>query len=197
MEIEQYNNGINDELIDQCLNQYHGTAADLIASGLNRFAGRFNVISLNARSVKSLRKFEQLLELVDRFENLIDVWAISETNFDSNSDIYEIPGYDSVLCSRGGRGGGGIVVYIRQGIKYSIVERTDSFYGFVDLRIEFSNSSIKSINLLTYYRPPNTNVKDFLDILEETLISCAAKPVLIVGDFNLDVFSRRTDNGVA
>jgi len=138
MGIEQFNNGINDELSDRCLNQYHGTAADLIASGLDSFTGRFNVISLNARSVKSLRKFEQLLELVDRFESVI-----SETNFDNNSDIYKIPGYDSVLCSRAGRGGGGLIVYIRQGIKNSVIKRADSFYGFIDLVIEFPNSSIK------------------------------------------------------
>ena len=60
---------------------------------------------------------------------------ISETWLTFDNPLVEIPGYSFVSNHRTFKGGGGVALYIRDGLKFSI--RDDLFLDPLRLRIDF------------------------------------------------------------
>lgn len=72
----------------------------------------FNVISINARSVASISKFNRFRNEISKFSKLPAIIAIQETWFSSQMlNLYSIFGFDAVNCSRSD-GFGGTTIYI-------------------------------------------------------------------------------------
>ncbi len=139
-------------------------------------------IHLNARSL--LPKISELKIVAQR--TTAAVISISETWLDetiTNQEI-QIDNY-SVVRSDRSRNGGGVCMFIRNDIAFSILE---------DLKIEDMESifveillpKTKPIVIGTCYRPPKQTC--FLDLLQQTLNKIRPDlEQIILGDFNIDL----------
>ncbi len=189
------NFNVNEIFENYCSNEYYETVSNLCNSGAKDVNGRFSVVSLNMRSMRSVEKFEELLGLVQKLKD-VSIWAISETNIENCKDFYNIPGYNSVFCNRVGRSGGGAVLYIKVGIRFEVLRQEDDFFNCVGIRVTNEDPKLRTLDIYLIYRPPNTNVANFLDSFEEIVSSCNGKPALLVGDINFDLNKRQTDTNV-
>ena len=130
---------------------------------------------------------------------ILTVIAMSETWFsDIIIDFYNMQGYKHEYIYRKDRKGGGVFLYIKEIIQYSVIN--DIFKNneliespFRELSDICSSSGKKSI-IGVVYRPPNTSIEKFNEILEDTL--CKLKPHqksdYITGDFNINLFNSET-----
>lgn len=115
----------------------------------------FKVASLNVNNL--LAHFDESRILLA--ENPLDILAINETNNEVHVKGYEIVRRD--LLSDGD-GGGGICLYIRTSINYSI--RTDlHMQNLENLCIEIRKGRTAPFLVVTWYRPPDTRVDIFND----------------------------------
>lgn len=112
--------------------------------------------------------------------------AISETwlNPEIDSDLFKIEGYTFLRKDRGTRGGG-VGLFIKNEIKYSILQTNNE--------IEQLWVSVKISNVMylvgVIYRPPNLECNTFLNSFENTVVSELPnnfKNLYCLGDFNID-----------
>ena len=160
----------------------------------------FSLCHINIRSMKAnLTSFEICLQNLE-FE--FSVIGITETWLtDSNSDLYNINGFNFVETHRTGRSGGGVGIFLRNNILYQI--RSD-----LTLNNEFSESIFieidkdlftKNRNIIigVIYRPPNADLKLFNDDINELLdtLEREHKYCYLVGiyDINLLNYSKHAE----
>lgn len=137
-----------------------------------------NVKSLSAK-INELRIFIK--------QNEIDVLTISETWLNENIPTANvtIDDYIFVRCDRDYRGGG-VGVYIKKNIKYSLFSASTNTINQIWLAIEASNTKLV---VGTSYRPPKMNIKLFLNEIETALslvLPCSDR-IFCLGDFNIDL----------
>ena len=113
--------------------------------------------------------------------------AVSETWFKTkHSDAQvSLSGFRVVRANRGGgRRAGGVALYLRNGIRYKVVERSTPTsvvdYLFVELRLPFP------VLICVIYNPPDVDGFSIYGPLLEPLIS-KYPDILVLGDFNHDV----------
>ena len=101
---------------------------------------------------------------------------------------------------RAGRTGGGVSIFIRSGLAF---KRRDDLCVMSDnmecLFVELHSSSTdlkKSIVVGVVYRPPNTPINEFVDILEPklSLIKRESKICYLTGDFNINLLNINVHN---
>lgn len=121
-----------------------------------------------------------------------DVVMVTETwlSDDVLSDIVAIPGYRFIRKDRSTRGGG-VGAYIN--LSYKCHELTFDFLVSAQLEYLFIKINLPSFSLAigTFYRPPNTNINNFLNDFDEFLsIVCPmVDEVICMGDFNVNLFN--------
>jgi hypothetical protein len=119
----------------------------------------------------------------------LHVIAVSESWLKSciTDDPIDLPGYKAVRQDRATRGGG-IIIYIRDDIKYKILScsNNDGFTGTEFIITELTINKVKFL-FSSVYRPPKLycNLDAFLDSLSTFLPLYSHN--LITGDFNIDV----------
>ena len=132
----------------------------------------FLLCHINIRSMKAnLTSFEICLQNLE-FE--FSVIGITETWLtDSNSDLYNINGFNVVETYRTGRSGGGVGIFLRNNILYQI--RSDLTLNnefsesiFIEIDKDLFNKN-RNIIIGVIYRPPNTDLKLFNDDINELL----------------------------
>ena len=144
-----------------------------------------------------LNKLDQLkLFLVNDCPSL-DIYYLSETFLtETIIDSYlSIDGYTFVRKDRLNKKGGGLLMYIREGISY---KRREDFEGLTEticIEIKYSN---RSILLTSVYRSPNNDsdaIQHWLSNMEETMhrIYSENKPTVLMGDVNIDILSGKID----
>jgi len=130
-----------------------------------------------------------------------DVMGVSETWLRPNtpSDIYSIPGYTMVRCDRKQQGmpddgvvGGGVAIYIKQGIAYkqhllSVADDTGVEYLCIILNIRS-----KRVGVCVGYRPPNVKYTSLSAFFHSLFVDLAIEvdSVIYLGDNNIDMLSR-------
>jgi retron-type reverse transcriptase len=120
----------------------------------------------------------------------LQVVAVSETWFKarhSNKQV-SLSGFRVVRADRGGgRRGGGVALYLKEGLRYKVVARSTPTsvvdYLFVELRIPFP------LLICVIYNPPNINGFSFYGTVLEPLVS-KYPDILVLGDFNHDVIKK-------
>ena len=157
----------------------------------------FSVMHLNIRSLNC--NFDNFRFLTDTSSHTkFSVIGLTETWLTHESAcLYSLPGYDFVENSRINRKGGGVALYVNQNFDYFIHSDLNCMTEIVEsLIIEIRIPSSKNILIAVFYRPPNSNSRDFLEYLQELM----QKPVFnnkdcyILGDFNIDISKNSTQN---
>ncbi|ESN90394.1 hypothetical protein HELRODRAFT_166059 [Helobdella robusta] len=141
----------------------------------------FKLMHLNIRSL--VHKSEDLLDYLNNFSFKYNIIGISETWLnDDNIKLINITGYDFVGKNRSGKHGGGIGLYIDNGITYKTRDDIDSISSRELFSIEITNDCSNK-NAITY-RPPM-----YLQQIEQVLqiISLENKLVYLIGDMNINL----------
>ncbi len=145
-----------------------------------------------------VNKLDQLRLFLDSDVPPLDVYCISETFVTSivEDHYLNVNGYSMVRKDRQHKQGGGLIMYIRNGVNYRRrldIECAD--LEIICIEIKLPN---KSILLSTVYRPPNNDsqsVQHWLHHMEESLYQMYSenKPTVLMGDTNIDLISDHTD----
>jgi hypothetical protein len=163
----------------------------VLKSSLSRVQGnKLNFAHLNPGSA-----VPHTDELNDLFCNVdLQLIAVSETWFKSkhSNRLIALDGYRVVRADRGGgRRGGGVAIYLKEGIRYKIVARSTPSsvvdYLFLELRLPYP------LLVCVVYNPPNINGFPVYGTELEPILS-KYSDILVLGDFNHDVL--RSENRV-
>ena len=142
---------------------------------------------INCRSV--INKTQEIqLELV---KNNLDLCILTETWIKEGDTITPTRlcpnGYKSFSISRQDKVGSGIAIVYKSELNISLAR--DEPYKTMELSSFTISTGNRQINLITIYRPPNTNVLEFCNVLAnllETNINSSGELILL-GDFNIAV----------
>ena len=159
----------------------------------------FSLVHLNVRSLP--RHHTELDCYLKALERPFTVIGISETWLNENNfTFYSIEGYSMECVNRFGRQGGGVSILIQERIDY--VKRADLCHStdfiecvFVEVFKGKINSN-KHIIVGVIYRPPNTNLEDFNNLLNDILESVQRenKSIYLLGDYNIDLLNSNHHN---
>ena len=130
-----YSGSISDNSFHQCVStssddSFHSISDplnSLLDSKLKNFSKNFNVVHINAQSIPA-----HYPDLLDSF-NVKHVHAVlvSETFLKPSlpSTAYALPGFHLIRNDRTGKGGGGVAIYLRSHIPFSILDKSPSAYS--------------------------------------------------------------------
>lgn len=159
-----------------------------MAYNVNKNNNNLNIGHINIRSI--VPKINDIKECIS--SNNFDILAVSETWLTHFMDdkVVSIDGFRLVRRDRGLGRGGGVLLYIRNTIKFSILNNFTSDFA-EQVWIEFTISSVKTMVGVVYRPPGNVNINQFLDEFEcnisKNLLMCAN--LVCLGDFNLNVLN--------
>ena len=165
-------------------------ASSLTLKSFTRSRG-LKVAHINIRSIMGKLDLLKLLLM----EKPIDILAVSETwlkpsILDSEVCIDE---YSCVRRDRLGKGGGGTMIYVRDGISYRVGTELGS--GSTEsCSVEILRPKSKKVIIWSIYRAPNGNVDIFIDELNGVLQDISDQDeVLLLGDFNISNLANAHD----
>ena len=143
------------------------------------------IAHLNINSIRN--KFDLLKELIS---NNIDILVISETKLDPSfpPGQFYIDGYMSPIRADRNRYGGGLLIYIKEGIPAKEVSLKCSTAKEIEAKaIEINLHKIKWL-LIGIYRPPSQSKDFFLEDMGKNIEQFYTKyeNFLMIGDFNLN-----------
>ena len=140
---------------------------------------------INARSL--CKNFPQIYSHI--YEDTPAVICVSETWLTSNSTGFFIDGYNFIHRNRCGNvRGGGVGIYLKNTFLYQRLSDIE----YIDIeQLWISVNHLKHTFIIAViYRPPNQDLKVFLDNMRRTLNSLYnivhRHTVFITGDFNID-----------
>jgi hypothetical protein len=159
----------------------------VLKSSFARIQGaKLNFAHLNPGSaVPYIGEMNELFRGVD-----LQMVAISETWYKTRHSNRQVclNGFRVVRADRGGgRRGGGVALYLKDGMRYKIVARSNpssvADYLFVELRLPYP------LLVCVIYNPPNIDGFSIYGTELEPLIS-KYSDILVLGDFNHDILKR-------
>ena len=152
----------------------------------------FNVFHVNIRSInKNFTSLSTFLATISSCR--IDCIALTETWLYANSDtgIFDLPSFNFVHNPRLLKPGGGVGLYVNNGLRFKILpELSISCECLETIFVEIDQPNSKNITIGCLYRPPNTDIANFLSILSSLLSkvdSSKRSLTILTGDFNLDL----------
>lgn len=162
------------------------TLKNSLQSSLDSSHLSFNVCHLNAQSIPS-----HYSELLDTFSSTSNIHAIliSESWLKPSlpSLSYSLPGYKLLRNDRTGKGGGGVAIYLRSDISFSVISSSPSLYSasceylFLEVHVGRAKAALGVV-----YCPPATDYFSNLELALESLSSQYTHHI-IMGDFNTDL----------
>ena len=157
---------------------------------------------LNILSLKqNLADFERYLNLLDMRFTII---GVSETWLgDCDCLLYELNGYDLIEEHRVSKRGGGVGIFVKNGMCFSKREDLCIFEEYAEcVTIEIEKSFLNSdqnIIVCAIYRPPNTDTLVFNEMFSDLLdiITRENKLCYIMGDYNINLLNHDTHSATA
>ena len=155
---------------------------------------QLSLIHSNIRSIPS-----NLNSFISYLENLsitFTIMAFTETWLkEYNNEVHGVLGYNAVHHCRPQKKGGGVALYVKEGISFTI--RRDLFVMTDHMEsafIEIDNEQLGLRNnavIGVIYRPPNTDILSFNDSLSEimSLIKAENKSCYVLGDYNINLLN--------
>ena len=123
--------------------------------------------------------------------------GISETNIDPcHKDLYTIPGYNSEYNDKNYEKskGSGVALYVKDNYTFTQMENLcQCTNNFESLFIQTTNTT-EPLYVGVVYRPPNGSKIDALAEFEKIMQNLPSKRVIILGDFNDDLFKTDSHN---
>lgn len=154
------------------------------------------LMHVNARSL--LQHFDELV--VTFLDGYFDVVVFSESWLHANctDSLIHVPGYshyrhDRQVSTRSGvtKRGGGIIIYVRDGIEVKTWPNLDISDGDLEcISLTCKQGMRRNLNLTAVYRPPTGRVQSATDRLEsivENIRSTTSGDSFVVGDLNIDL----------
>ena len=158
-----------------------------------------NFLHLNCRSLpKNFDTFSSLITHIDKpflALGLTETWLKPH-----NADIYALPGYKFISCSRPTKLGGGVGIYINMHVQFNVIQDLTIMCDVLEsVFVEVVKRDVCNSRMLIgcIYRPPNSDVNLFNEQLSKILKhTCLArsKEIVIIGDFNLNLLFHGTNN---
>ena len=187
---------LNDADIDSDVNFYNNISINCkyyIDNDFQNLVSKDNqnnlsLICINNRSLKC--NLKNILNSLHSLNYNFDVIAITETWLSSDQhDLVNIVGYTSNFISREGGGGGGVGLYIKDGIKYKLKSNLSVSKNNVEsIFLELENDK-KNVIIGCVYNPPDNDLEIVNEYLSEILNKVSSKPSYICGDFNVNLFN--------
>ena len=150
---------------------------------------------LNIRSL--LHKMDQV-NLIMGGTKSFDILSFSETwlNDSVTDDEILMPGYSCVRRDRQGKVGGGVAIYCRDSINFTIREDLNNANEAVWIQVNRKNCTPLVIGCI--YRPPDQPIDNFTDNFGKSLSKIdPAFDKVALGDFNIDFSIRRRNANLA
>ena len=169
----------------QAVTQEQNFFENQTTSFLSKHSRNLKIAALNINSIQN--KFGDILFILN--QQLADILVIGESKLDDTKDesLFQHPSYELFRRDRFGKGGGGLMVYVKRNLQPSRV--------FVDEVSEIISLIIitdkQKIGIIACYRPPYTqNETEFFASLDDQLKNLdyeAPAETLILGDLNYDM----------
>ena len=167
----------------------------------NKVGGKnnFSFVYLNIGSIKN--KFDEFYTQIAGFADKLDIIVIAEVKlsrdeYESRKNLYKLNGFASVAKCRTNNAGGGLLVYIRNGIKFELLETELNYVEGILLRITMVDGTTKrEIVVLFLYRPPNLDTGQFIAELKATLRKYPRRDFIMCGDINIDLIKQNNLSG--
>jgi len=115
--------------------------------------------------------------------------ALSETRLTEDIEDNEVNvlGYSMIRCNAETRNTGGVVLYVRNDIKYEIVLVKKLESNCWCVAVEVKEKLYKGV-IMVIYHSPSASHGDFMRFLEDTVEELIIKgECMVIGDFNLDL----------
>lgn len=149
------------------------------------FLHGLKIIHINAQSL-----YQHLDDLRCDLQNKIpDVVMVSETWLKSwhNDSMLHIEGYRILRNDRRDqKRGGGVAIYLRKDLKYSIISKSSYCEGFCEFIITEVTKDFNKILIACVYNPHKTHsIFNFFDVLNP--FTAKYKEIVTGGDFNLNL----------
>lgn len=143
-----------------------------------------NLLHINIQSLKKkLNELEALAKITKA-----DIITVNETWLEENDEqFFKIQGYDAYFNSRED-GYGGSCIYIQNGILVKSVKKIVQYNSII---VELDDTQ-KNFKIITTYRPPREDCRNFLTFLEHNLLS--HKNSIIMCDSNINLLNETCDN---
>lgn len=161
----------------------------------------FSTFHLNTRSLSN--KYDKFVHYLSSLKHEFSVIALSETWLtEDTKDYFKLPNYNAVHHIRQNRPGGGVSLFIHGNYEYKPrddiclkSDMTEVEAVFVELSGAYGG---RNIIVGAIYRPPDSSIKDFNDMLLGSFdkIIKENKLCFILGDFNIDLFKNKLDNPI-
>jgi len=135
-----------------------------------------SIVQWNARSIR-----HKILEL-SSYSNGVDIFLISETWMEPQDNI-RLKGFDVIRNDRIGRRGGGVLIFVCQGFKYSIMGNINDGHGSLEVCGIKVFTDQGTISIISLYRPPdlpNLSSQQWLNFFSQF-----QGDFLVGGNFNL------------
>ena len=175
-------------LLDNCESFNHKTFNNLLNNNTtikNNPSALFNNIDGNKSN------FDSFVSEISQYNHLFSFIGISETNVDEcHKGLYTIPGYNSEYGTKisGKNKGSGTALYIHENYTFTRTEKwTKTTKNLESLFIQVSNTA-EPLHVGVVYRPPGGCKSSAISEFEKILKSLPHKRVIILGDFNDDLF---------
>lgn len=156
-------------------------AHDLVQAVAEKFKQELKVIHINAQSLNNPAHFDEFKSLFG--DGKIDVIMVSETFFKDCSINTKICNYNVMMVNRKNRVGGGVAIYVREGLNMSLLAQSSGEEGSPEYLICEITFGAAKVLTACVYRPPDICL---LDNFQEELCSFITKYkyTILGGDLN-------------
>ena len=180
-----YFNEYSEKLISNC-NYHTENSFNRYLSNHNISSNSFSVIHLNIRSLPA--NLSSFLSYLDNLDHTFSVIGLTETWLNpSNVSSYCIDGYNHVYRTRCLSKGGGISLFVSKYFVSSEMVDLCLVNEYIEsLFVKISNNNMSYVIGLVY-RPPNSTLIKFIEILNDILAEISHMPCYIMGDYNIDL----------
>ena len=166
-------------------------------------------LALAHLNIRSLWKKLELLKITLSNQMNIDILGLSETwlNSQIGDNFLEIPEYNIVRCDRTWtdmnnkqpKKGGGLCLYLHKTINFSVhtyesLNRSSRDIECQWIKIFLNNQ--RNLIIGNIYRPPQGNVKNFIETLETTYenFDLDKNDIFLMGDYNIDFLNKNEND---
>ena len=159
---------------------------------------KVSIMHINSRSL--FKNYEHFVVFLSCINHNFSVIGISETWFKQTTDtcMFDIPGYSLLQVCRSNKRGGGVLLYIRDGIDYKLRnDLSGEHAGFECIFVEIAIDNVKSI-VGCVYRAPDNDIPSFIQSFDHhmQIIGREKKDVYLMGDFNINLMNCDSDGRV-
>lgn len=135
---------------------------------------------LNIRSIRN--KLNELAIYIESLDSKPQIIIITESWLKNNeTQFFNLDGYQSITNCRSTHRGGGIIIFIRDDIKFNVIKNEQ----FDKSHLIIISISTLNIKIAGFYRSPSTKSEQFLEILENILDN--TDNLVCFGDSNIDL----------